>query len=384
MPESAHNKTELGLYIHLPFCPSRCPYCDFYALPFEAALAGRLIPALIKHLEGIAPSARGRRLDTVYIGGGTPSMLPLAWLGRILKTLRDELGIRPGAEVSLEANPGTLSRRKLDGLLKLGINRLSLGAQSLNPASLKALGRLHGRAETVRAVRQARAAGFANLNLDIIYGLPHQTGSQAVADLDSALELTPDHISLYELTLAPDTVFGRKYAYGKAPLPHPDELARFEQKAFEHLQRAGLGRYEVSNFARPGHECRHNQSTWRGGEYLALGPGAHGHLAGRRWAWISDAALYSKTVQKGLEPLDFEEKLSREDMALERIMLGLRTVEGVNLSDMFGALGVDARKMWPGALKSLQEFGWARISHTHIKPTFLGLGMADGAARLFM
>ena len=375
---------ELGLYIHLPFCPARCPYCDFYALPFQAAAAKLLLPAMLTHLERLAGLNGARELDTLYLGGGTPSMLPLKWLERLLKTAAERIGLREGAEVSLEANPGTLSPRKLDGLRALGVNRLSLGAQSLRTDSLRALGRLHGPDETRRVFKQARRAGFASLSLDLIYGLPHQSADQALRDLDAALELEPDHVSLYELTLGEHTPFGALYEYGRAPLPAPDELLRFERAAYDLLERAGLLRYEVSNFARPGHACRHNQSTWRGGEYLALGPGAHGHLQGRRWAWVADARRYAEMVREGREPYEFEERLSRRDMALERIMLGLRTVEGVDLGTVEALMGQMGMGEWEPALAQLQERGWARLTNGFIKPTPLGLSMADGAARLFV
>ncbi|MBI4799765.1 MAG: radical SAM family heme chaperone HemW [Desulfarculus sp.] len=374
----------LGLYIHLPFCASRCPYCDFFALPLAAGPARALMPALLCHWEMIAPLAGGRPLDHVYLGGGTPSLLPAGQIARLLEAARHLLGFSPGCEITLEANPGTLGAGKLKALQAAGVNRLSLGTQSFDARLLKLLGRRHTPQDTRRAVAQARAAGFANLSLDLIHGLPGQTPQLARGDLLAALELAPEHLSLYELTLAPDTPFGRAYAKGRPPLPSEDEVLAMEDAALELLEAGGLARYEVSNFARPGHACRHNQDTWRGGDYLALGPGAHGHLAGRRWAWVAEVAAYVAGVEGGREPLEFSEDLTPRQRAWELIMLGLRTVEGVDLARVGALLGQDPRCTWASPLAQLTGQGWARLDGQRLVPTPLGLRLADAAAELFL
>ncbi len=373
----------LGLYIHLPFCAGRCPYCDFFARPHAPALARRLVPALVRHLERLAPQAGGRLLDHVYLGGGTPSLRPAAEIAALLEAARSRIGLAPDCEVSLEANPGGLSLGKLQRLRAAGVNRLSLGVQSLRPETLALLGRRHRARDVVRAVSQARAAGFASLSLDLIYGLPGQTPALAAADLRAAIALEPDHVSYYELTLAPETPFGQRYAKGRPPLPAEDAILAMEDQALELLEAAGLERYEVSNFARPGRACRHNQDTWRGGDYLSLGPGAHGHLDGVRWAYLTDVAAYLAGVAGGGEPLAFREELSGRQRALELIMLGLRTVEGVDLAA--------AARVWPGvrnpewsrAADQLVRRGWASLAEARLRPTPLGLRLADAAAALF-
>lgn len=376
--------TPLGLYIHLPFCAGRCPYCDFHAQAFAPGPARALVPALLRHLEKLAPLAGGRPLNHVYLGGGTPSLLPAGQIARLIEAARQHLGLAPDCEISLEANPGTLSAGKLQALQAAGVNRLSLGAQSLDARLLKTLGRRHTPQDTRRAWGQARAAGFANLSLDLIHGLPGQTTELARADILAALELAPDHLSLYELTLAPDTPFGRAYAKGRPPLPGEDEMLAMEDAALALLEAAGLARYEVSNFARPGHECRHNQDTWRGGDYLALGPGAHGHLAGRRWAWVAEVAAYVAAVEAGREPLEFSEDLTPRQRAWELIMLGLRTSEGVDLARVGALLGQDPRCTWAAPLAQLTGQGWARLDGQRLVPTPLGLRLADAAAALFL
>ena len=374
---------ELGLYIHLPYCPGRCPYCDFNAKKYDHREARRLLAGLAFHLERLAPLAAGRPLATLYVGGGTPAMLPAAHLAGLLRQARELIGLAPGAEVSLEANPGALSTVKLSYLRRAGFNRLSLGAQSFDPGLLAVMGRRHSPYDTMRAVKAARQAGFANLNLDLIHGLPGQNEAQAQADIKAALELKPEHLSLYELTLAPGTPFGRRYTPGRPPLPSDDEIAAREERALALLEAAGLKRYEVSNFARPGYECRHNQSTWAGGDYLALGPGAHGHLAGVRWAWEADPTAYAAAVETGQEPYAFREELTREQRALELIMLGLRTTQGVELALLAEVLGADPSQAYAPALAELEARGWADLGPDRLVPTPRGLAMADAAAALF-
>lgn len=374
----------LGLYLHLPFCPARCPYCDFTAQRYNPGQARRLLAGLASHLEMILPQAGGRTLATVYFGGGTPSMLPARHLAELLAALGKSPGIRAGAEISMEANPGTLSLAKLKILRAAGFDRLSIGAQSFDPDMLKALGRLHGPDDTRRAVDRARSAGFANINLDLIHALPGQTPEMAAADVRAALELAPEHLSLYELTLSPDTPFGQRYAKGRSPLPQEDQAADMEDKALELIEAAGIKRYEVSNFARPGYECRHNQSTWRGGDYLALGPGAHGHLAGVRWAFVGEVDGYCAALEQGRQPYLFREELTPEQRALELIMLGLRTSEGVDLKTLARLLSRNPLRHYAGAIGQLESQGWARLAEERLIPTALGLRMADAAAALFV
>ncbi len=383
LPNTTAPPPELGLYVHLPFCPARCPYCDFYSEQFRAGRYRRLMPALRRHLARVAPGAGGRRLASVYLGGGTPSMLPARELAGLLSAVRDSIGLLPGAEVTLEANPGTLSPAKLSRLAAAGVNRLSLGVQSLDRETLCLLGRRQPAGAAARALAWSREAGMTSVSLDLIYGLPGQDRTAARKDLEAALALAPDHLSLYELTLAPGTEFGRRYQKGRLPLPNDDTLAAMERDARGLLAAAGYRRYEVSNFARPGHHCRHNLSTWRGGDYLALGPGAHGHLAGLRFAWVADAAEYARALAAGREPYALRERLSGRDRARELLMLGLRTTEGADLARAAALWGADAPACWRPALAELAERGWATTRGDCLVPSPAGLDMADAAAALF-
>jgi oxygen-independent coproporphyrinogen-3 oxidase len=286
--------------------------------------------------------------------------------------------------VTIEANPGVLSLGKLRLLRDLGINRLSLGAQSFDDRLLSVLGRRHRAEHTRHAVRAAHEAGFANLSLDLIYGLPGQTTPDLAGDLQEALALEPEHLSLYELTLGPDTPFGRRYKKGRPPLPDEAAMEAMEQAAYHTLEQAGLHRYEVSNFSRPGRECRHNQDVWQGGDYLALGPGAHGHLQGLRWAWQPDAQAYINGITENHPPYQFREQLTPAQRALELFMLGLRTSRGVDLTQVGQLLGVPAEQAHGPALAEIQARDWARLNDKWLIPTHQGLAMADAAAGLFV
>ena len=373
-----------GLYAHLPLCPARCPYCDFNAAKYNTREARLLGEGLPLHLRLLAGREGRPGLSSVYFGGGTPSMLPAGFIAGLLQEIAGLLGLTPEAEVSLEANPGTLSPAKLGLLRGAGINRLSLGAQSFDDAMLRGLGRLHNAARTRLAVKWAREAGFENLSLDLIYGLPGQSPELALDDVRFALELSPDHISLYELTLSPETPFGKKYRKGRPPLPAEDGLARFEAEARALLEQAGLKRYEVSNFARPGFECRHNQATWQGGDYLALGPGAHGHKAGRRWALTPGSRAYVDGLRTGKEPLEFSETLTHRQRAAELFILGLRTVRGVELAKVEEITGGPVEQAHAPQFERLTGLGWAKLEHGFLMPTEAGLDMADAAGEMFV
>ena len=375
---------ELGLYLHLPHCPYRCPYCDFFAKVFDLKEARLLDQALFKHIELLKGYKLDRPLDTVFFGGGTPTMRPAGFLSRLLAKVSQTLGIKAGAEISLEANPGTLSAGKLKSLRQAGFNRLSLGAQTFSQKLLTSLGRRHSPDQIRHCFQEARKAGFTNINLDLIYGLPGQTPKMLEKDLKTALELECDHLSLYELTLAPETPFGKRYTKDQPPLPLMADILTMEAAAREILPQGGLRRYEVSNYAVEGKKCRHNQSTWRGSYYLALGPGAHGHLKGRRWCINPEINEYQKSILKQKEPFLFEENLSLSQQALERIMLGLRTLEGVDLAGLADLIQKDPLKKYQGAIAELKRKNWAFLNGDYLVPTPKGLDMADSAAALFL
>jgi len=266
----------LSLYIHLPWCVKKCPYCDFNSHTFESGLPeDEYINALIADLEYQLPAIWGRRIVSVFIGGGTPSLFSAASIQKLMSTIRSHLNCLPNMEVTMEANPGTVEQEKFNGFYDAGINRLSIGVQSFDDEKLKALGRIHNAGEAINAVAVARKAGFENINLDLMFGLPGQSIEQGLNDLQQAIDLSPQHISWYQLTIEPNTLF-----YSQPPItPEDDEVCEMQQQGQAMLARAGYIQYEISAYAKSSKQCVHNLNYWQFGDYLALGAGAHGKLS---------------------------------------------------------------------------------------------------------
>ncbi len=280
-----NTREDISLYLHIPFCSLKCAYCDFNSYAELEGLIPPFVDALIDEVRLWGQVACRRRVPTVFFGGGTPSLLPLAHIERIMATLRDSFRLDPDAEVTMEANPGTLREPQgermedyLRGLLAAGVNRLSFGVQSFHDDELAALGRIHSAADALDCYRWAREAGFARINLDLIYGLPEQPFERWQTTLEQAIDLAPEHLSLYALTVEEGTKLAYDVAHGRAPEPDPDLQATMYEWSCRRLAAAGYQQYEISNWSRPGEECRHNLVYWRNGEWLGLGPGAHSHL----------------------------------------------------------------------------------------------------------
>jgi len=320
----------LTLYIHIPWCVRKCPYCDFNSHEAKGAVPElAYVEALIADLEQDLPLVWGRTVEAIFIGGGTPSLFSPAAIDRLLGAVRARVPLRPGAEITLEANPGTVDQERFRGFHEAGVNRLSLGIQSFQPGLLQAIGRIHDDRQALAAVRAAQDAGFDNLNLDLMFGLPGQDIDTALADLRAAIALQPAHLSWYELTLEPNTWFYRH------PPARVDEetLWDMQQAGTDLLGTAGYGRYEVSAYALPGRQCRHNLNYWRFGDYLGIGAGAHAKLtdAARqtvtRYAKTRHPRSYLETAQRR-ERLDSATPLTATDAVLEFAMNALRLDAG--------------------------------------------------------
>lgn len=293
-----HNPSPYSLYLHIPFCRKRCSYCDFNTYAGLESLVPAYVSALCREA-GWVGKAAGERLPaaTVFLGGGTPSLLPLPELERIFRALREAFDLQEGAEINLEANPGTLDLASLRGLRDLGVNRLSLGMQSTHSDELELLGRIHTFTEVVQAVEWTRQAGFENLNLDVIFGLPGQPLVRWEATLKRAVGLAPEHLSLYSLTLEEGTPLLGWVQAGKLPEPDPDLAADMYDLATEYLYKAGYQQYEISNWAKPySHACRHNLQYWRNLPYIGLGAGAHGYAGGVRIANVLTPGEYIRRM----------------------------------------------------------------------------------------
>ncbi len=313
-----------SLYLHIPFCAARCPFCDF-AISTEA-VSGRFAEALKREIRGWGERLGRPRLRTLHLGGGTPSLPSAAWTGGILEEVRESFDLAPDAEIALECNPGDADAGKMASWRAMGVNRLSIGAQSFDDRELGWLGRGHSGAQTLQTVRLAREAGFRNLGLDLIYAVPGQTVAGWGRTLDQVLALSPEHVSVYALTLT-----GSKALAGP-PLPPEEVQAEMALLAMERLEAAGLPQYEISNFARPGFESRHNLAYWTFVPYLGLGPSAHSYLAPRRFSNVAETGEYVSRILAGGEAKGMEETLTPEQQALERLFLGLRLAGGVEES----------------------------------------------------
>ncbi len=322
-------KKPLGLYIHIPFCKQKCTYCDFYSLPGSESQMDGYVDALCAHLAELAPYAAGYLADTVYFGGGTPSFLGEKRLVRILKTAAKKYHIAKDAEITLEANPDSAGDWKtLKALRRAGFNRISLGMQSACGEELREIGRVHTAEQTAAAVEAIRRAGFQNLSLDLIYGLPRQTMERWQENLAAAAALEPEHLSCYGLKVEAGTpLFACRE---EVELPGDEAQADMYLYTVEYLTGQGYGQYEISNFAKEGHASRHNLKYWTLGEYMGFGPGAHSDLGGTRYAYERDLEGYIRGVREGGPLLAENDRIPPMDRDIEWLMLGLRTVYGLD------------------------------------------------------
>jgi oxygen-independent coproporphyrinogen-3 oxidase len=368
----------LSLYAHLPWCVRKCPYCDFNSHERGDALPEReYVDALVADLEALLPAVWGRRLRSVFIGGGTPSLFSPEAIDRLLAAVRARMPLEPDAEVTLEANPGTAEAGRFRGYRAAGVNRLSLGIQSFDDAKLRALGRIHSAAEARRAIEMAQAS-FANINLDLMYGLPAQTLEEARADLRAALACGTTHLSAYQLTLEPNTVFYRK----PPPLPPHDACADMQLMVEELAGAAGFEHYETSAFARPGMRCRHNLNYWEFGDYLGLGAGAHGKLS------FADRVVRHERAKQPREYLALagtaqEKAIAPRELPFEFMLNALRLVDGVPAELFAQRTGLDASVI-ARRLALAQEKGLLDSDPRRIRPTARGRLFLNDLLQVFL
>jgi putative oxygen-independent coproporphyrinogen III oxidase len=318
-----------GFYVHIPFCLTRCGYCDFNTYAGLDHLAGNYADMLAREAELWAPDWRGTEFVSLFVGGGTPTTLPAPRLVKLLDQLRETFSFVPEAEITSEANPDTVDETYLSALLDAGVSRLSIGVQSFDHVVLEALERIHSPKSAIRAFAASRAAGFQNVNVDLIYGAHGETLASWQRTLERAIDLGPEHLSCYALTIEPATPLGRKVGAGLVPPPDPEMQADMYELTCGALAEAGYEHYEVSNWARPGHRCLHNLGYWDGRPYLGLGAGAHSYRDGKRWWNVRPPQQYIGSVAKGGKPVGGEEKLTEYERRLERLLLGLRVSDGV-------------------------------------------------------
>jgi len=369
-----HGDIPLALYVHLPWCVRKCPYCDFNSHQLKSARpdAG-YIDSLLRDFDGELPLIAGRRIDTVFFGGGTPSLFAPEDFERLLKELRLRIAFADDAEITLEANPGTIERGRFAGYRDAGVNRVSLGAQSFAPHALTRLGRIHSAEDTYRAVAELRAAGLENFNLDLMYALPEQTLEEALFDVRSACALEPTHISYYQLTLETGTVFHSR----PPPLPDDDAAWRIQSEGQSLLAAAGYAQYEVSAYARSGFRCRHNLNYWQFGDYVGIGAGAHGKLT----EGLPDKIL---RTAKPKQPRDFQERLRQSaaaigdrhhvaarDLPFEFMLNALRLNEGFSRQCFEARTGL-AADAYEAPMRHSEAKGLVHTTDAGWKPTELG------------
>jgi oxygen-independent coproporphyrinogen-3 oxidase len=374
----------LALYVHLPWCIRKCPYCDFNS--YETGHGGfddlRYVDALLRDLEAEAPRAQGRALASVFIGGGTPSLFSGTAIARLLTGVRRCLALAESAEVTLEANPGAVEAARFAEYRDAGVNRLSIGVQSFRAGQLRRLGRVHGPGEAVRAIELARAAGFASFNVDLMYALPDDDLEGALADLHAALEREPPHLSWYQLTLEPNTAFHRK----PPPLPSEDLVLEIERRGRELLEQSGYRRYEVSAYERAG-RCEHNLNYWRFGDYLGLGAGAHGKITLREEGAIERRAKARnprtyETAAGTVRAVSVERIDDAAQVAVEFLMNALRLPEGVPLALFEERAGQRADAL-AEPLQEARRRGWLEDEPDTLRPTASGLEMLNPLLGLF-
>lgn len=373
----------LSLYVHWPWCVRKCPYCDFNSHEAKGELPEKeYLDALRLDLEQSLPLIWGRKIHTVFIGGGTPSLMSAAGLDRLMSDLRTLLPLELDAEITMEANPGTFEAERFKSYRESGINRLSIGIQSFNPAHLEALGRIHDGNEARRAVEIAQNT-FDNFNLDLMYALPSQTLEEARRDLQTALDFAPPHLSLYHLTMEPNTVFAK---YPPELLPDDDLSADMQDLIAEMTAGAGYGHYEVSAYAKPGHRARHNLNYWKFGDYLGIGAGAHSKLSFPhrvlRQARFKQPASFIEAAKRG-NPVQEEHEIGRTDMGFEFMLNALRLTEGFD-PNLFGertGMNIGAIRK---ALDDAEAKGLLTRDHQLIRPTELGRRFLNDLQEMFL
>jgi oxygen-independent coproporphyrinogen-3 oxidase len=375
----------LSLYVHLPWCVQKCPYCDFNSHALDGIIpAAAYVDALLLDLENDLPLVWGRPVHSVFFGGGTPSLFSAAEIDRFLAGARSRISLAPAAEITLEANPGTIEHDSFSAYRDAGINRVSLGAQSFDDAALKRIGRIHGRAEVETAIESIHQARLDNFNLDLMFGLPQQTPAEAVEDVLQALAHHPAHLSHYQLTLEPNTAF-----HARPPqLPGEDECWEMQEACSGLLRQQGFEQYEISAWARPGKHCAHNLNYWRYGDYIGIGAGAHGKitLPGeqciRRFSKQRHPKTYLQAAKNGIWCAEATE-VKKRDRAFEFFLNQLRLRDGVRLGDFTPRTGLDLESL-KTPIAEAQKRGLLRQQGSTLVPTELGWRFVNETQALFL
>jgi oxygen-independent coproporphyrinogen-3 oxidase len=370
-----------SLYIHIPFCLSKCHYCAFDSCVAGEDIYRQYSGALTSELAHLVKRTIEQNIDTelntLFIGGGTPTCLPRELLQGIIQNVFALFKMAPNVEISVEANPGTVDVQYLEMLLETGVNRLSLGVQSFNNLELERVGRIHDEKGACSAIEAARTAGFDNINLDLMYGLPGQTPQSWRDSLEKGLSFVPEHLSLYQLTVEPDTLFNSLYENNTLRHPSEQEIFQMDKITKELCTSAGLHQYEISNYAFEGKECRHNINYWLNNDYLAAGTSAVSCLDGLRERRIADPIEYIRLINRNKSVVIEKECLSREASFRESVIMGLRMVQGVSRKALFERYSLDPKEYYGSTLNKLIEGGFLELTETHLRMTEKGWPLSN-------
>jgi oxygen-independent coproporphyrinogen-3 oxidase len=377
----------LGLYIHVPFCRRICNYCNFNRRLFDDPLKARYVAAVRAHIERVASGithAAPRAADTIYFGGGTPSLLLPAEIASIIDGCRQAFNVAADAEVTMEVNPDTASPEALSGYRAAGVNRLSIGVQSFRDDELMRLGRIHDQARARRAIVEARAAGFDNVSIDLMMWLPGQSLADWRQSIEGLVSVAPDHASLYMLELYPDAPLREEMARAHLSQAPDDDAAEMYELAMEMAEAAGLAQYEISNVSRPGFESKHNLKYWRDGEWFGFGPGAHSTVGGVRWKAVSATEQFVSAIEAGSDVQTDRRVLSPEDRWQEALITGLRLVDGVGVGDLLRTYGLDLWARYGDHLVPYLEAGLLRHEEGRLRLSRQGMLLANEVLAVFI
>jgi oxygen-independent coproporphyrinogen III oxidase len=365
------------LYIHIPFCLSKCDYCSFVSYPGMNHLFDRYIKALEKEMRLFTSAYKRHPLDTIFFGGGTPSLLSVENISTLLQSCRERFAIKEKAEISMEVNPKTVDFMQMLALKNCGINRVSIGVQSFIDAELQCLGRIHNAQEAWDGVEAVQNAEISNFNIDLISGIPGQSVDSWCWNLQTAIALRPEHLSLYQLSVEDKTALSRQIEGGQLTLPDEEEIAGIDSVTSDLCTSAGYNRYEISNYARPGFECRHNINYWLNEEYYGIGAGAVHYLAGERVKNIEDPPTYCERMEKGESVIKESESLDSESSFRESVVMGLRMVQGVSSERLMSRYGIDLHLYYGETLQKLLELSLLEFDNHYLRLTARGLALAN-------
>ncbi|MFS8500668.1 MAG: radical SAM family heme chaperone HemW [Caldicoprobacter sp.] len=375
---------QLGVYIHFPFCARKCHYCDFPSYQGMERWMQPYLEALCREILEWKEKVRDYAVKSIYLGGGTPTLFSGEQIARLLEICFNSFNVQKNAEITVEANPGTVDMADLFALRSAGVNRLSIGLQAWQDRHLRFLGRIHSSSDFVQSIMYAKEAGFENINVDVMFGLPSQTIEEWLETLEKVCSLKIQHISMYSLKVEDGTPLHRWYEEGKFSLPSQEEDRLMYYKGREYVKRFGLRQYEISNFAIPGKECVHNLIYWHNEEYIGCGSGAHSYFNDERFSNTSDVEEYIRAVTDGTPKINYRERIGEENERFETIMMGLRLVEGVNKQKFKARFGKDIEFYYGKAIRKLVEQGLLIDDEVSIKLTEKGMDVQNVALLEFM